>query len=220
MPVESQRQVSPPRIVTPKGTTLTWDENDRLWLLRAVEAEGPPQDLVAQTLVNRWAWLYDTTPGRYVRLAELVRAYAQPVNPAWFPSGKLFQAELAKQTESAKRDGLLRAAKRREEVHATRTQFSPSTVTAVHQALFGPLTLPPGALHFAAPSLKADHLPVLVPSVKASNVIYGESNGRGSRARYSLSNQVGTSPSLRAALTVTALVLFGLGAAFWGARRA
>ncbi len=205
------------RIVSPGGKTLRWDEDDRLWLLRAVEAEGAPRDLVAQTLVNRWAWLSDTTPGRYFKLSELVRAYAQPVNPAWFSDGALFRKQYDKATP-AQQPALLNAATRREAVHATRTTFSPTTVSAVRQALYGPITVPPGALHFAAPSLVRDDLPVLVPSINGANVIYGESQGRASRARYSLTAEgsAGTSQGLRTTLLVVALFSFGLGAAFLG----
>lgn len=216
MPLQSQKPVAAPRIVTPKGKTIAWDDDDRLWLLRAVEAEGPPQDLVAQTLVNRWAWLWDTTPGRYTKLSELVRAYAQPVNPAWFPEGGLFKKQL-EAAPPAQRPALMKQAERRRDVNATRTQFSPSTVTAVHQALYGPLTVPPGALHFAAPSLVRPDLPVLVPSENRSNVIYGESQGRGSRARYALTS--GGTSSARTVLGIVALISLGLGAALLGGRK-
>lgn len=205
-------------IVSPSGQNLAWDDDDRLWLLRAVEAEGDPRELVAQTLVNRWAWLTDTTPGRYFRLSELVRAYAQPVNPAWFPSGALFK----KQYESApapEQPKLLQAAQRRQQQHATRTTFSDATQKAVYRALFGPLTLPYGALHFAAPSLVRTDLPVLVPSEGGANVIYGESKGRAARARYSLAlDSEGVSPGHRVAAVVAALFFLGVGAAVWGRR--
>lgn len=215
MAVQSQSAAST-RIVSPAGKLLRWDEDDRLWLSRAVEAEGAPRDLVAQTLVNRWAWLADTTPGRYFKLSELVRAYAQPVNPAWFPNGGLFRKQY-EAASPAQQPALLTAAQRRESVHATRTDFSPSTVSAVRQALYGPITLPPGALHFAAPSLVRDDLPVIVPSVNGENVIYGE-KGRASRVRYSLTAEgsAGTSQGLRTTLLVVALFSFGLGAAFLG----
>lgn len=203
-------------IVSPAGKKLAWDADDQLWLLRAVEAEGAPRDLVAQTLVNRWAWLSDTTPGRYFKLAELVRAYAQPVNPAWFESGGLFKKQFSAAAASAQ-PTLLQRAQQRERIHATRTQFSPDTKAAVHRALFGPLTLPYGALHFAAPSVKRDDLPVLVPAGTGANVIYGESQGRAPRARYSLqSEDGGLSPGQRAVSIVAALFFVGLGAALFG----
>lgn len=202
------------QIVTPQGRTIPWDADDRLWLLRAVEAEGEPRDLVAQTLVNRWAFLWDTTPGKYTRLLELVRAYAQPVNPAWFPDGKLYLQSIPKLEATGVQQAELRAQKRRD-VYSTRTSFSPNTVTAVEQALRGPVTIPAGALHYAAPSVQSQ-LPILVPAHDAqSNVIYGEAGGRGSRARYSLTvqGQAGPSPHARVAVSLVALLFFGLGLA-------
>jgi len=218
VPLQSA-QPSRTLIVTPAGKKLRWDDEDRLWLLRAVEAEGPPRDLVAQTLVNRWAWLSDTTPGRFFYLRELVRAYAQPVNPAWFPDGKLFLAELERAPDLQK-PKMRAQAQHRAEVHAQRTVFSDATIKAVNRALVGPLSLPYGALHFAAPSLVRNDLPVLVPSEGGSNVIYGESKGRGPRARYSLqlASELGASSGQRAAAVVAALFFLGVGAALWGRR--
>lgn len=214
MSLESQRPAAPPRIVTPKGVTLSWDADDRLWLLRAVQAEGAPQALVAQTLVNRWAWLADEAKGKYWKLRELVRAYCQPVNPLWFPDGKLFQRALEK-LPASEQPAALQTAQRRL-LLSERTQFSPSTEAAVRQALYGPVTLPPGALHFAAPSIVRNDLPVLVPSHDGSNVIYGESQGRGSRALYSLTASAdGASPQTSRAGVVVGLLTFGFGIALW-----
>lgn len=200
------------QIVSPQGRTLAWDADDRLWLLRAVEAEGPPQDLVAQTLVNRWAFLWDTTPAKYTRLYEYVRAYAQPVNPAWFPDGRLHLQALAKLADAEKPAAIARAEKRRD-VHSTRTQFSPATTVAVDQALRGPVTIPAGALHYAAASTPSQ-MPVLVPAESAKhNTIYGELGGRGSRARYSLTTAgaAGPSPQARLAVALVAMLAFALG---------
>lgn len=183
-----------PVIISPRGKPLTWDENDRLWLLRAVEAEGEPRDLVAQTLVNRWAWLWDETPGRWLTLAELVRAYAQPVNPAWFPDGKLFLAQLDKLPEAQRAAAVVRANARRD-VHSQRKTFGTRTTIAVDQALGGPIVIPPGALHFAAPSIVRSDLPVLVPAENdRQNVIYGEAGSRGARARYAISTAAASPP--------------------------
>lgn len=209
-----------PQIVTPRGTLVSVSDHDRLWLLRAVEAEGEPRDQIAQTLVNRWAWLFDETPGKYLTLSELVRAYAQPVNPAWYPDGKLFLKALDDLPEHEKAGAMVRARARRD-VHSTRTTFSDATTRAVNQALYGPITLPPGALHFAAPSIERDDLPVLVPSTDArTNVIYGEARGRGANARYSVAPERRTSPPARASRTgqVLALVTLGLGVGFGIAR--
>lgn len=53
-------------------------ETDRLWLLRAVQSEGCDRRLVAQTLLNRWAFLGESGDGR--GLTALVRAYCQPLH--------------------------------------------------------------------------------------------------------------------------------------------
>jgi hypothetical protein len=205
-----------PNIVTPRGRSVAWTDEDRLWLLRAVEAEGEPRTLVAQTLVNRYAWLFEEVPGKYLTLTDLVRSYAQPVNPRWFPDGSAFKASIAKLPAAAHAAALEKAETRRD-VHSTRSTFSQPTIDAVRAALFGPVVIPEGALHFAAPSLASPH-PVLVPSTDPThNVIYGE-NGRGARARYALTRStVGTSPATRKAMAIVALMSFGLGAALWGA---
>ena len=206
-----QRQQPKPFLVTPRGYSLAWTDEDRLWLLRAVEAEGEPRPLVAQTLVNRFAWLWDTTPAKYLTLTELVRAYAQPVNPAWFPDGKAYLQTLPKLPEDQRAPALARAHARRE--HSARTRFSPGTVAAVDQALYGPITLPMGALHFAAPSVARPDLPVLVPSSSTSeNTIYGDVSPGSARALYALSSPRGAdnAPTRKAAVVV-ALFAFGLG---------
>lgn len=68
--------------------------DDRLWLARAVAAEGPPQPMVARALVN--LFMMQRSKGSTQTLAHLVRAYAQPVNPRWMPGGDLHIAALEK----------------------------------------------------------------------------------------------------------------------------
>jgi len=149
-------------IVSPKGRVLPWTDGDALWLRRAVEREGEPRELVAQALVNRWAMLHDRPgPTAYPSLASFVRAYAQPVNPRWFPDGDLHLAQL----EAHKGRGQMhladmhaRAQFRRDE-HSTRKIFRDETDQAVRQALEGPVTLPAGVTEYAAdsPSARATH---------------------------------------------------------------
>lgn len=170
-------------ISSPKGKQLAVTADDRLWLARAVEAEGAPRDLVAQVLVNRWAWLADEHPGLYPTLTSLVRAYAQPVNPRWYPTGDLFAKRLERAPED-ERDALRAQAERREAVHSARTTFSARTDAAVTQALQGPITIPAGALHFAAGWVNRPDLPILVRGSATSNTIYGEARGRGIGALY------------------------------------
>jgi hypothetical protein len=212
-----------PRIVTPRGKSLAWDEEDRLWLARAVEAEGEPRDLVAQVLVNRWAWLFDEVPGKYMKLRDLVRAYAQPVNPAWFPGGKLFEARV-KTLEPLEQAQAQQQAKNRRDVHSTREQFSANTLTAVDQALRGPIVIPAGALHFAAPFVVRSDLPVLVPADSdRHNVIYGEASQRGARARYSITAAEAvatrsTSSTGGRVAAVVGILALGMGLGFGAAR--
>lgn len=115
------------------GGTYNVTPEDRLWLLRAVEAEGPPAAGVAVALVNGFAWA--TGNHRWVKpLADWVRAYAQPVNPRWYPDGDLYQLSLGGMSEAQQRAALQRA-RARESKHSTRTEFSAATVAAVNHAL-------------------------------------------------------------------------------------
>ena len=73
--------------------TLTWKNGsykvsatDKLWLLRAVQAESNKPDdrrRVAQTLLNRFVFLKASGSTAYSTLTDFIRAYAQPVNPTW-----------------------------------------------------------------------------------------------------------------------------------------
>ena len=108
---------------------------DRLWLLRAVEVEGKPREMVARALVNLFALTRSKGSSAYGTLASLVRAYAQPVNPRWFQQGDLYLAALAKAPNATAAARLRKAAKHRELVHARRMTFSPQTRAAVDAAL-------------------------------------------------------------------------------------
>lgn len=162
-------------IYSPLGKQLAIDDADRLWLARAVEAEGAPETLVAQTLVNRWANLADTLPGLYPTLTELVRAYAQPVNPRWFRGGDLHLERIA--TLQAERDakGVLTELKLADmrPAHAARTVFTSPTLEGVAQALQGPLVIPRGAVHFGPyrPDMASE---VLLRGGPGENTIYGQ----------------------------------------------
>jgi hypothetical protein len=155
-----------------------------LWLARAVEGEGEPRTLVAQTLLNRWAWLLDTHPGAFPRLQDLVRAYAQPVNPRWFPDGDLQAKAMQEAASDAERAELERRAAARPAL-AARTTFSPATTAAVNTAIHGPLSLPAGAVHYSrpktAPAAKAKWDPLtIVPGVLGvSNSIYTDRGAQG-----------------------------------------
>lgn len=111
------------------GNSLPYEvtELDRLWLLRAVEAEGEPREYVARALINLFAWARENGKAIGESLTKTVRAYAQPVNPDWFPGG-------AKVPWSADKEVLQRAAMRRD-IHSMRMSFSPDTREAVEKAL-------------------------------------------------------------------------------------
>lgn len=135
-----------------KGGTYEVTAEDRLWLARAVQAEGPVRADVARALVNLFAYLRST--GRHAgTLAALVRAYAQPVNPRWYEAGDLH----LKAYNAAKSDidaaKLLELARKREQLHSTRVTFSNETKRAVENALtggyFGDVT------DYAAPTVDA-----------------------------------------------------------------
>lgn len=65
---------------------------DILNLLRAVAHEGKPYNGVTWSLLMRFAWLYPS--GNYDTLSEFVKAYAQPINPRWFPDGDKHKAHI------------------------------------------------------------------------------------------------------------------------------
>ena len=109
---------------------------DVLWLRRAVEAEGAPQRGVASALVN--AFMFVKAHRHWQgSLADYVRAYSKPVNPAWFPEGELFRVA-HRSAQPDVRDKMLKDAERRRDVHARRTDFMPSTEAAVNFALANP----------------------------------------------------------------------------------
>lgn len=161
----------PSHVISAGGRRLPIYPFDWVWLARAVQAEGEPRDLVAQTLVNRWTWFRDQGQIQFPTLTALVRAYAQPVNPAWMPGGHLHEAVLRETADPVARAQLHERARVRRDVHAKRTTFDADTHAAVAQALAtGPITIPQGAVHYSA---SASKLPVLVPGGPGKNTIFG-----------------------------------------------
>ena len=142
-------------IVTARGHELPWTAADALWLRRAVEREGEPREWVAQALVNRWALLKDKGGADYPTLASFVRAYAQPVNPRWYPDGDRHLAALAAAPDEAKRAALIDRAQRRRDAYSVRKIFQPETEAAVARALKGPITLPAGVTEYATDTASA-----------------------------------------------------------------
>lgn len=208
----------PTHIVSAGGRRLPIYPFDWLWLARAVQPEGAPHELVAQTLVNRWAWFIDQgARTQFPTLTALVRAYAQPVNPRWMPGGALHEAVLRNTAAPEMRAQLIERARRRRDVHATRSRFDAATQAAVAQALLqGPITIPAGAVHYSAGNSK---LPVLVPpSGPHQNTIYGAFLPSTLRALYRL--EPARTPAGKVSLRPIAATLAALGLLAAGARPA
>lgn len=196
-------------VVVAGDTRLRWRPSDRLWLLRSVEAEGPSRTLVAQALVNRWAFLAKRGDRR--GLGELVRAYSQPVNPRWVPGGDLYQRALeAADTPGARAELARRVERRRRAMSATK--FRAATVAAVARALEqGPLDLPPGTVHFDDGRRARPTLERTAGRTGSGNVFYAVP---GARFLYSVAPQ---GRSWRPA--GVALGVLGSAALWWALRR-
>lgn len=143
------------------GGSYAVTSDDKLWLLRAVQAEGPPQAQVARALVNGFAWARGN--GRFAgSLASWVRAYAQPVNPRWYVGGARFRAAYAV-APAEEQPVLLRLAQRRESEHSTRVDFTPDVQEAVREALESPWAS--DVTDYAAPTLDASRKGYVARSV-------------------------------------------------------
>lgn len=205
-------------VILPSGKAYAPTADDRTWLLRAVQREGQPRRLVAQTLVNRFAWLHSR--GHYPTLASFVRAYAQPVNPRWYPEGDLHRAAVSTiqnkpdLSSSQKRDQVAELEKRaaaRRDVVAVSSRFDPPVVEAVDRALeLGAVDLEPGTVHFAAPTIRRAW-PVTHESASASeNRFYKERDGRSGTFLYSVAAAVASvAPPPARARTGVAAILVG-----------
>lgn len=135
-----------------EGGTYQVSADDRLWLSRAVQAEGPPQLGVAVALVNGFCWARSQ---RHYRgsLMAWVRSYAQPVNPLWYVGGSAYAlAQAGKIDEAQRKEGALRA-HLRETKHSRRTDFTAGVLLAVDAALSVPCTT--DVTDYAAPEVDA-----------------------------------------------------------------
>lgn len=114
--------------VRARGSEGPWyavTPDDVLWLRRAVQSEGEPREEVARALVHLHAQLRERNARwRESPLAELVRAYAQPVSPAWMHGG----------ARDANPD-VVSAAERRREEAVKRRSFDPAVLDAVEAAV-------------------------------------------------------------------------------------
>lgn len=169
------------------GSMLTWlgrkpgsygvTPSDRLWLLRAVQAESNKPDdrrRVAETLLNRFVFLKSRGSTAYPTLTAFVRAYAQPINPKW-------QSQSTSKCRANPRrctDAMI--AKRREA--RARTQFDDSTVVAVQSALTRGITsVASSSVHYAAPGIGAGGKIRLTSDRRGYNTFYAVSGSRGWR---------------------------------------
>ncbi len=131
---------------------------DVLWLQRAVEAEGPNPRHVAGVLANGFMW--NRSRGSRMTFTDWIRAYAQPVNEAWYESGGKHLAKFAAAESEAERAELARKAHAREYVHSTRTKFSEATRLGVQAALRGAARIPARATDYASPNVPSNRIPL------------------------------------------------------------
>jgi hypothetical protein len=162
-------------------TTLLWrggsyrvTPSDRLWLLRAVQAESNKADdrrRVAQTLLNRFVFLKASGSTAYPTLTLFVRAYAQPINPLW-------ESQSTSKCRANPRyctDAMI--AKRQEA--RNRTQFDSSTVDAVSDALSRGMTdIARSSVHYAAPGIGESGKIKLTSDKSGYNTFYAVSGSQ------------------------------------------
>lgn len=173
--------------------------DDRLWLLRATAAEGQPVDTVPRVLVN--LFMLQRAGGSAQSLATLVRAYAQPVNPRWYPNGDLFQKQYPKPTAAQ-----LAQATARQNTLSARTSFTAPQTAAVDAAFSQGFAS--NATDYAAPTLKAKAgYTALTPPVTGVNRLWTR---RASWAGYLADGNAGSAGNvaLFAALAVGAWLVW------------
>lgn len=190
--------------------------DDMMWLARAVEKEGKPQDVVAATLINGFCWARSCKNSKQT-LATWVRAYAQPVNPRWYLKGDL-HLKYAKGVTGAELARLEKLAKERETVHSVRTQFSAGTKAACAAALAGAVKIPGNCIDYAAPTLDSSKrgYTALTPVVKGENRMWTRP-GAETWAGYVVdaATEAGKAVATAAPWLVGALVLGAVGFAMW-----
>lgn len=122
-------------------------------LARAVDEEGYPREGVAWALIQRAAWL--RTKGVQVSLGKLSQQYAQPINPAWFPTGAKHLAEIARLSRLGDSAGVAaenaRAVTRVKKASQSWEMLEPETHEVIGQILAGSSKSPvKGAVHYWA----------------------------------------------------------------------
>jgi hypothetical protein len=153
----------PQQLTAPTRPVIRWSYNgkaysytvtpeDRIWWARAIWREGAPQIAVGHVLLQRFAYLYSTS-GLYKTLTAFLRAYCQPINPAWLPGGKLSEARikrlLAKGDTSGADNERERAKSRAVYSNTPLSQIPIRYREIADQILSGTTQSPiPGAMHF------------------------------------------------------------------------
>ena len=200
-------------IIASNGQTYVVTPADRLWLLRAVQAEGPVQAQVAEALVNLFAYRMsrgelNPSSGKAPSLQSLIRAYAQPVNPRWYLDGDLHRAALSRAQTDGERAALRSAAERRERLHSTRTVFDAGVTAAVDAALRGAHRTDVTDYAAAWVDSSANYV-ARSPAVKGRNRLWTRAPG-----------WAGYVASAAAAASGGVLVAFALAVFLWGVTRA
>ena len=145
------------------GTRYQLTPEDVLWTARAVVYEGGEPADVLWTLAQRFVMQRRTYP----TYTAFVRAFSQPVNPAWArdgefcrPGGPYRKTAYCEESKLARRD---------EAIHATWTDLAAKDAGAVEDTLlWANAALPnplPRATNFAAPDEAASYL-ARVPGAK------------------------------------------------------
>jgi hypothetical protein len=153
-PWRVQRIVHFVRAADHRSVDYELSDRDYITLARAVELEGPPEDAVAWTLLQRFAFLYP----RYSSVAQFVEAYAQPINPNWFPSGAMHLSAVQNLQDAGKlREAELENQRAIRRVANARMPLSSirGEIRQIIEALFasGSESPYPGSVHYCAPTL-------------------------------------------------------------------
>lgn len=172
--------------------------DDRLWLLRATEAEGSPVATVPRVLVN--LFMMQRAQGNKQSLTTLVRAYSQPVNPRWYANGDLFKKQFPRPTAQQKS-----VASARENIISKRITFLPEVTAAVDGALSKSFSS--NATDYAAPAINgaAKGYVALTPAQTGVNRLWSR---KASWTGYTVDGDTGTNIGML-------LAVLAVGYAIW-----
>lgn len=144
------------------GWSYTLTAADKLWAARMVEGEGPLEDAPAVL----WTMTQLFAPAgqrakyggmRYRTFADLIRAYSQPINPRWAPSGDMCSPGGRGYATNA--CSVSRLERRAELARAPYSSLDPAKRAVVERWFKGNLPNPvPGAIEFAAPNVSRSFL--------------------------------------------------------------